>query len=231
MLEPINIAHIAAIAFSIIGVGGVDFGNRCKKENFLGFTEYYTCPGPGDPSSYRFCCGDKYGARCCERFMGIFDAKDVDHFIDKNKSIKEVERDLPPVDLHRIKRGISKVKKFPKLIGTYIAVAVFIFLGLVVAVILCCCFCSCCFLNKIRRRRQARNSQGGGSYCQQSAGAQMYPIQVNPQQTPNPPYSSPPPNPTYPTYPAYPTQYPSNPPPYSEVQKQPPYNPNYYPGA
>ena len=69
--------------FLSFAVCGVDFGNRCKKENFLGFTEYYTCPGPGDPISYKFCCGNKYAARCCERFMGIFDEKDVDHFIDK----------------------------------------------------------------------------------------------------------------------------------------------------
>lgn len=57
----------------------------CKKEGFLGISTFITCPQPGQPETYAFCCGKEENRYCCPSIFGDneINQETVDMIVDK----------------------------------------------------------------------------------------------------------------------------------------------------
>nr|XP_050026667.1 protein shisa-5-like isoform X1 [Dermacentor andersoni] len=208
----------------------------CTREVF-DITQYFTCPGPVDRPTERYCCGTKKFRYCC----------DLNNYSDAiyKHGYKNKDRNKLFNGVHSPKRIISKS------VGAIIGVIIVIIIAVVVVVIVSCFCCSCCLLAR-RRQQRGRVLVGGGQTGGTAATAaqpmvpptmtpypqQPYPQQPYPQQ---PPAGYPvQPAPMVPAMPApgfgyYASPY-GNPPPYTDnvmpVQQpapmqQPPFNPSY----
>ncbi|KAK8765439.1 uncharacterized protein LOC144099007 isoform X1 [Amblyomma americanum] len=200
----------------------------CTREVF-DITQYFTCPGPLDMPTERYCCGTKKFRYCC----------DLNNYSDAiyNHDYKNKQRNKLLKAIHSPKRIISKS------VGVIIGVIIVIIIALVVVVIVSCFCCSCCLL--ARRRQQRGRVIGGGQAATAAPAAQPmmqpsvtpYPQQPYPQQPASYPVQPAPMGPAMPApgFGYYASPY-GNPPPYTDnvmpVQQpppmqQPPYNPSY----
>ncbi|KAB7493805.1 Protein shisa-4 [Armadillidium nasatum] len=199
-------AVLAVLILSLACIINESNGYQCEEENFLGFTKYKQCPGPGDPENYKFCCGTKERRYCCDNFLNL-DEEDLEEF----------------------------AKSLPAIIGTIIAVA-FGLIVICIVCCCCCPFCLLhkrrtrgAVHNPAPVQAQLQPMMNAPP-PQQTYGPPQpapYPQAPYPTAAYPPPGAAPPagfaPVPSSAPYPTQPVA--DQPPPY--VEKQMPYNPNY----
>ncbi|CAN7945452.1 protein shisa-5 isoform X1 [Ixodes scapularis] len=205
----------------------------CTREVY-DITQYFTCPGPLDKRSAKYCCGSKKLRFCC-------DLEDYSEAIYKHGH-KNKHWGLNE-DRKKLRKAVHIPRTNSKSVGVVVGVIIVIIITLVVVVIVSCFCCSCCLLAR-RRQQRGQVLYGGPTGATTAPSTQpvvssgAYPQQAYPvQQMVSYPVQPPAPAgaPGAPGFGYYASPY-GNPPPYTDTampvqqpppMQQPPYNPGY----